>query len=44
MQEVIQLKLIKKIQVSHNSFVFTFELENKDMYLGLQLGQHIAIE
>lgn len=44
LQEVIKLKYIGKKQISPNTFIFTYELPNKDMCLGLNLGQHIAIE
>ncbi len=43
-QEIINFKLIKKVQVSHNTFVFTFEFPDKNLPLGIQIGQHIAIE
>lgn len=44
MQETISIKLIKKTQVSRNSFIFSFELPNNTIPLGIQIGQHIAID
>ena len=43
MQEVVKLKLIKKVQISHNTFIFSFEIPN-NLTLGINVGQHIAIE
>lgn len=44
LNEQIKLKLIGKIQVNHNSYIFKFELPDKNMPLGINLGQHIAFE
>lgn len=41
--ETIPFKLIHKKQITHDSFIFTFELPH-NMYLGIDLGQHLAIE
>mmetsp|Transcript_358 Transcript_358/g.344 ORF Transcript_358/g.344 Transcript_358/m.344 type:complete len:298 (-) Transcript_358:78-971(-) len=43
-QEMIKLKYIKKTKVSHNTFIFSYEFANKDIPLGLNIGQHIAID
>ncbi len=41
--ETLEFKYIKKEQVTHDTFIFTFELP-ENMNLGLNLGQHVAIE
>ena len=41
--ELVKVKLIKKVQITHDTYILTFELPN-DMYLGLNLGHHIAIQ
>lgn len=41
--EELEFRLIERKQVTHDSFIFTFELPD-DLNLGLNLGQHIAIE
>lgn len=41
--ELIPFKLIKKTQITHDTYIFTFQLP-ENMYLGLHLGHHIAIE
>lgn len=43
MNEVIKFKFIEKKQISHDTFIYTYELP-EGMNLGLNLGQHIAIE
>ena len=42
-QEVIQLKLIEKKQISHDTFIFSFEIPN-NLELGINVCQHIALE
>ena len=42
-QEAVVFKLINKKQISHDTFIFSFNLP-EDSYLGINLGQHIAIE
>jgi hypothetical protein len=43
LKEIVPFKLISKTQISHDTFIFTFELpENK--YLGVNVGHHIIIE
>lgn len=41
--ELISFKLMNKKKITHDTFIFTFELP-KDMFLGLNLGNHISIE
>jgi hypothetical protein len=41
--EVLEFKYIEKTQVSHDTFIFTYEIPN-GLTLGLNLGHHIAIE
>ena len=41
--ETLEFKFIEKSQVSHDTFIYTYEIPN-NMTLGLNLGQHIAIE
>ncbi|RNF02884.1 NADH-cytochrome B5 reductase, partial [Trypanosoma conorhini] len=36
-------KLVDKISVSHNSFIFRFALHSPTQRLGLPIGQHIYI-
>jgi hypothetical protein len=42
-QEAIKFKFINKTQISHDTYVFTYEIPD-NLTLGLNLGQHIAIE
>jgi hypothetical protein len=42
-EEVLEVKYINKKQISPDTFIYTYELPEK-MTLGLNLGQHIAIE
>ncbi len=42
-QEALDIKYLKKEQISSDTFIFTYELP-QGMKLGLNLGQHIAIE
>lgn len=44
MQEVIKLKYTGKTKISHDTFIFHYNLPNKEMTLGLKIGEHIAIE
>ncbi len=41
--ETVPFKITKKTQISHDTFIFHFSLPS-DQYLGINLGQHIAIE
>lgn len=41
--ELVSFKFIEKKQITHDTFLFILELP-EDQYLGLNLGQHIAIE
>ena len=41
--EVLRIKYVGKKQVSHDTYIFTFMLPD-DLTLGLNLGNHIAIE
>ena len=42
-KELVSFKLISKTQISHDTFIFTFQLpENK--YLGINVGHHVIIE
>ena len=43
MNEVLEFKFINKKQISPDTFIYSYELPN-DLNLGLNLGQHIAIE
>lgn len=46
LQEVLRFKLIKKTQISHNSFIFSFQFPKggEDKTLGIQIGEHIAMD
>jgi len=37
-------ELTKKEQVTHDTYIFTFQIPNPNMNLGLNLGNHVAIE
>lgn len=41
--EVLEFKYIAKRQISPDTFIYTYEIPN-NYNLGLNLGQHIAIE
>lgn len=41
--EILEFKFLAKKKISHDTFIFTYEIPN-DYNLGLNLGQHIAIE
>jgi hypothetical protein len=42
-KELVAFKLISKTQITHDTFIFTFQLpENK--YLGINIGHHVIIE
>ncbi len=41
--ELVSLKFLEKKQISHDTFIFVLELP-EDQYLGINLGQHLAIE
>jgi hypothetical protein len=43
MNEAIEFKYIDKVQISHDTFIYSYEIPD-NMTLGLNLGQHIAIE
>jgi hypothetical protein len=43
LQEVLQFKYIEKRQISPDTFIYTYEIPD-NLNLGLNLGQHIAIE
>lgn len=42
-QETLKFKLVNKVQISHDTFVFTFEIPN-NLELGINVCQHIALE
>jgi hypothetical protein len=41
--EALKLKFIDKKQLTHDTFIYYYEIP-ENMTLGLNLGQHIAIE
>jgi len=42
-KELVSFKLISKTQITHDTYIFTFQLpENK--YLGINVGHHVVIE
>jgi hypothetical protein len=41
--EQLEFKYIDKKQISHDTFIYVYEIPG-DRTLGLNLGQHIAIE
>jgi hypothetical protein len=43
MNEVIGLKYLERKQISPDTIIFIYEIPN-ELTLGLNLGQHIAIE
>ena len=43
LNEIINLKYISNKKISPNTYIYTYELPN-DNYLGINVGQHIAIE
>ena len=43
LHELISFKLVEKIQITHDTFIFRFSLP-ENMYLGLNIGNHISIE
>lgn len=43
MKELVAFKLINKKQISHDTYIFTFELPT-NKYLGVNVGHHIIIE
>jgi len=43
MSEELQFKYLSKKQISHNTYIFTYEIPN-NLPLGLDVGKHIAIE
>ena len=43
LQELIEFKYIANKQISHDTFIYTYEIP-KDLTLGLNIGQHLAIE
>jgi hypothetical protein len=42
-KEILEFKLIRVVDISHDTKLFTFELPD-DMNLGLNVGNHIAIQ
>ena len=42
-KELVPFKLISKTQVTHDTFIFTFELPSNN-YLGINPGHHVIIE
>ena len=42
-KELIPFVLSSKQQITHDSFIFTFDIPN-NLYLGLNIGNHIAIQ
>ena len=43
MSEQIEVKYIEKKVITHDTFIFVYQLP-ATMHLGLELGKHIAIE
>lgn len=43
MSEILEFKFSTKKQISPDTFIYTYDIPN-NMNLGLNLGQHIAIE
>lgn len=43
MSETIQFKLIEKKTVSHDTFIFVYEIPN-NLHLGINVCEHISIE
>lgn len=43
MSETVQFKLIEKKTVSHDTFIFVYEIPN-NLYLGINVCEHISIE
>ncbi len=43
MQEALELKYIERKEITHDTFVFIYEVP-ENLTLGLNLGQHVAIE
>jgi hypothetical protein len=43
MNEALEFKYVDRKQVSPDTFIFTYQLP-EGMNLGLNLGQHIAVE
>ena len=41
--EFVQLKLIKKTEVSHDTRIFRFGLQSEEHILGLPIGQHVMV-
>ncbi len=41
--EALDLKYIEKKQITHDTFIYIYEIPD-NLTLGLNLGQHIAIE
>jgi NAD(P)H-flavin reductase len=37
------VKLVEKAQVTHDTFLFTFLLEDQTQPLGLKVGEHIEV-
>jgi len=40
----LEVPLIKKEAISHDSYIFTFELPEKDLVLGTKAGEFIRIQ
>jgi NAD(P)H-flavin reductase len=40
--ELLEFKLVKKTQITHDTYIYTFEIPD-DLTLGLNVGQHLAI-
>jgi len=44
LEGTMEVALIKREVITHDSYIFTYELPEKDLILGLKPGNHIAIK
>ena len=42
--DLLQVPLLEKIKLSHDTYVFKFSLPEKDDVLGIKVGEHIKIQ
>ena len=40
----LEVPLVKKFKVAHDTFLLTFELFDHTSCLGLEIGQHISVQ
>ena len=43
MNEVLEFKYIEKKEITHDTYIYVYEIP-QNLTLGINLGQHIAIE